>query len=238
MAGKIVLCMQYWDSDRDQALKVARFIADIQPGHTRNVDFMFAARFDSTLCPDTIRHVSRKFNVWTHRTMRKEIGWPAGPNGMVADIFQSALMRYRSGAWKDVKAVWLLEADALPLKADWLERIEREWDEAGKLVMGAWSPEWSPVGHINGNLLFSPTLAEVVKGLEGSPPHKPWDTHHAQKLARHWHKSEQMGNLYRATGVKPKDLPETWAFVHGIKDDSGYHIARKRIFPDSRKKSA
>ena len=231
---KIVLCMQYWDGDREMALRTARFIADIQQGHSDKVDFMFAFRPDSSLCPDTVRHVSRKFNVWTRKTSRKETGWPAGPNGMVADLFLDALTRYRSGVWKDVKAVWLLEADCLPLTADWLERIEREWDEADKLVMGAWAPEWSPVGHVNGNMLFSPRLAEVVKGLEGCPPHIPWDTHHAPKLARHWHKSSQMVNLYRATNVTEDDLypdgGDRYCFVHGVKDDTGLQVARSKIF--------
>lgn len=237
MAGKIVLCMQYWDGDREQALRVARFMADIQPTHSEKFDFMFAVRPDSSLCPDTIRHVSRKFNVWTRKTSRKEIGWPAGPNGMVSDLFLDALMRYRSGVWKNVKAVWLLESDVVPLTVDWLDRIEREWDAAGKLVMGAWSPEWSHVGHVNGNLLFSPRLAEVVKGLEGCPPHIPWDTFHAPKFARHWHKSSQMGNLYRIQNVTTEQLDPAWCFVHGIKDDSGLKIARQRIFASHGDKS-
>jgi hypothetical protein len=64
--------MQYWDGDRDKALRISRFIADLQDGHSDRFDFMFCPRFDSTLDPYTIRYVSRKFNVWTHISTRKE----------------------------------------------------------------------------------------------------------------------------------------------------------------------
>lgn len=231
--GKIVLCMQYWEGDREQALRTSRFIADLQDGHSDRFDFMFCPRFDSSLDPETIRYVSRKFNVWTHVSTRREVGWPAGCNGIVSDLFMESLKRYRNGTWKNVKAVWLLESDVTPLKKNWLDLIDKEWDQANALVMGAWQPEWSPVGHINGNMLFVPNLAEKIRGLEGCPPHMPWDTFHAQKFSRHWHKSPQMVNFYKRTNVTPNEIyPEgnPFCFVHGIKDSSGIDIARQKIF--------
>jgi hypothetical protein len=235
----IVLCMQYWEGDKQRALSVARMIADLQAEKDDRFQFMFLRRFDATPVDDeTIGYVGRKFDILTHTCRRKEVGWPAGCNGMASDALMLAQEKWNTGEWKRVTGVWLLESDILPLYRNWLYRIEREWKmalEDGKLVMGAWSPHHSPVGHINGNMLFHPSLCDRVKGLEGSAPHIGWDVYHAQRLHRHAWKSNQMLNLYRGTNVTEADIyaPGTrYAFVHGIKDDSGLHIIRRRFFPN------
>jgi hypothetical protein len=235
----IVLCMQYWEGDKQRALSVARMIADLQAEKDDRFQFMFLRRFDATPVDDeTIGYVGRKFDILTHICRRKEVGWPAGCNGMASDALMLAQEKWNTGEWKRVTGVWLLESDILPLYRNWLYRIEREWKTAledGKLVMGAWSPHHSPVGHINGNMLFHPSLCDRVKGLEGSAPHIGWDVYHAQRLHRHAWKSDQMLNLYRGTNVTEADIyaPGTrYAFVHGIKDDSGLHIIRRRFFPN------
>ncbi len=235
----IVLCMQYWEGDKQRALSVARLIADLQAEKDDRFQFMFLRRFDATPVDDeTIGYVGRKFDILTHTCRRKEVGWPAGCNGMASDALMLAQEKWNTGEWKRVTGVWLLESDILPLYRNWLYRIEREWKTAledGKLVMGAWSPHHSPVGHINGNMLFHPSLCDRVKGLEGSAPHIGWDVYHAQRLHRHAWKSNQMLNLYRGTNVTEADIyaPGTrYAFVHGIKDDSGLQIIRRRLFPN------
>jgi hypothetical protein len=231
--------MQYWEGDKQRALSVARMIADLQAEKDDRFQFMFLRRFDATPVDDeTIGYVGRKFDILTHTCRRKEVGWPAGCNGMASDALMLAQERWNTSEWKRVTGVWLLESDILPLYQDWLYRIEREWKmalEDGKLVMGAWSPHHSPVGHINGNMLFHPSLCDRVKGLEGSAPHIGWDVYHAQRLHRHAWKSNQMLNLYRGINVTEADIyaPGTrYAFVHGIKDDSGLQIIRRRLFPN------
>jgi len=232
---KIVICLQYFDGDRGNALRLARLIADIQPAWTADFDFMFVPRFDSTFDRATIQYVSRKFNVWTHLSTRREMGWPAGCNGVVHSVFMDAIQRVKDGRWAGVDGVWFIEADSLPLTKDWLQRIATEWGQAraaGKLVMGAWQSEWSPQGHLNGNMLFVPDLASRVRGLEGCPPHMPWDTFHAPKFAKVWHKSDQMVNFYKRVRVKPEELwgpDKKWVFVHGVKDDTGYELVKERL---------
>jgi hypothetical protein len=236
----IVLCMQYWEGDKQRAQSVARLIADLQPQKDDSFAFMFLRRFDaSPVDEETLGYVGRKFDLYTHTCRRKEVGWPAGCNGMASDAFMLAQEKWNRGEWKRVTGVWLLEADILPLQRNWLYRIEREWKmalEDKKLVMGAWSEHHSPVGHINGNMLFHPSLCDRVPGLEGSAPHIGWDVYHAHRLSRHWWKSNQMLNLYRGENVSTADLyrPGTkYAFVHGIKDDSGLQIIRRRFFENA-----
>lgn len=232
MKGPIVLALQFWSGDKAKAMRLAKLIADIQPASTHSYHFLFVPRFDCDVDRETMEYVAKKFPVTVHKTKRKEIGWPAGPNGMASDLFMESLQRWRTRAWSNVEAVWLLEADAMPLKANWLDLIRAEWETAGKegkIVLGAWQKEWSPVGHVNGNLLFAPNLASRVRGLEGCPPHIPWDTYHAVALSRHWKKSSLMVNFYKRTEVKPEELQPQWCFVHGVKDDSLYDFIRATL---------
>jgi hypothetical protein len=43
-----LICLQYWDGDRDKAMRLARFLADLEPSKREDVDFAFFARADSS----------------------------------------------------------------------------------------------------------------------------------------------------------------------------------------------
>jgi len=233
----MLLVLQYWQGDRDEAMRTARLLADVQREPTKEHYVLFAHRFDAEP-PDveTLAYVKRKFDIFgVHRGRRKEVGWPAGCNGLAHDIMQLAGESRRRGEWKSVDGVWLLEADVLPLHRDWLHLVAQEWHDAsraGKLVLGAWSPDHSPFGHVNGNMVFHPELWSRVRGLEGSAPHIGWDVYHAHRLSPVWQKSRQMINLYRAAEVTEDQLwpaGEPYVFAHGIKDDSGRQLVEKRL---------
>lgn len=218
-------------------MRTARLITDLQPERTKEHYILFAHRFDAEP-PDveTLAYVKQKFDLFgVHKGRRKEIGWPAGCNGLAHDIIQMAGEQRRVGGWKAVDGVWLLEADVLPLHRHWLHLMAQEWRDtraAGKLVLGAWSPDHGEYGHVNGNLIFDPELWNRVRGLEGSAPHIGWDVYHAHRLQRVWQKSRHMVNLYHATGVTSDNLwppGAPYLFVHGIKDDSGYRLVRERL---------
>jgi len=233
----MILALQYWDGDRTAMMDTARLIADVQPERTKRHFVLFVHRFDAAPPdPETLNYVRQKFDLLpTHRSRRKEIGWPAGCNGVAHDVMMLAMEKRRAGEWMHSDAVWLLESDIVPLKRDWLELVDAEWQEAraaGKIVMGAWSPDHSDFGHVNGNLLFHPELCDRVQGMEGSAPHIGWDVYHAHRLVRHWWKSRQMANYYRATNVGPSNLwpeGEPYSFLHGVKDDSAKRLVRERF---------
>lgn len=238
-ARKIVIALQFWEGDRDRAMRLAKLIADIEPGKNNRVEIAFFARFDAKQDDEVIKQVSRKFNVWKMKCRRQAKGWPDGCNAMALDLLQQANQRSKK-EWKNVKAVYLMESDVLPLRTDWLAAIEQEWDEwsaKGKLLGGSWYPYHSPVGHINGNMLVAPNIVAKIKGLEACPPGKAWDTEFAPKFEPFWYKSRLMTNLYdfrreidpeilfsSADGVTPV------AVTHGIKDFSGERLARAKLF--------
>lgn len=237
---KLVVALQFWEGDKDRAMHLARLIADIEPVKNDLVDFAFFARFDATHDEDTIAKVSRKFNVWKMTCERQGTGWPNGCNAMALDLLQQANRR-ANAEWKQVKAVYLIESDVLPMRRDWLKLLSQEWDEGaakGKLLLGSWHPFHSSVGHLNGNMLVDPQIVSKIKGLEACRPGQAWDTEFALKFEPHWTKSRQMANHYNfQRSISPEvlfssvDGKTPVAVVHGIKDASGERQVRPLLFP-------
>ena len=238
---KIVIVLQFWEGDKAKAMRLARLIADIEPAKNNHVDFAFAARFDTHPDLETVKYVSRKFNVWKMKGNRRGTGWPHGCNELALDMLQQAVTYKRQKFWNNHKAAYLIESDIMPMRRDWLSAISDEWDEAqskGKLVMGSWCPFHSTVGHINGNLLFDLDLVLKVKGLEGCPARAGWDCYFAHKFYPVWHRSRIMANHYDTRFNIPAEVLFSKvdgltpvAVVHGVKDDSAERQVRPLLFP-------
>lgn len=158
--------------------------------------------------------------------------YPKAPN-------DTALSILRSG-WKDYKAVLLIEPDCCPLTPDWLDDLSAEWDKAanaGYLVMGSWHPvnaDHPTLGHLNGNLMFSPDLAKRIT-IPDVPDDKPWDTYLAATFAPHWCRTGLIKNLNRHKTASTRQLtvPECGTrspvLVHGVKDSSAWDFAASKL---------
>lgn len=238
---KIILALQFWEGDKERAMHLARLIADIEPVKNTAVDFAFVARFDTAPDPETVQQVSRKFDVWTITGTRQGTGWPHGCNELALDLFQQAGFKSRPrGPWNNHKAIYLLESDNMPMCKNWLQRISDEWDvaqEHGAMVLGAWSPFHSSVGHINGNMLVAPDIAVKIKGLERVPERAGWDAYFAPKFFPVWHKSILICNHYDYRTNIPEEVLFSCvdgvtppACVHGVKDFSAEMQVRPRLF--------
>lgn len=238
--NKIVVALQFWEGDKDKAMSLARLIADIEPAKNEKVEFAFFARFDATHDEETVAYVSRKFNVWKMTCRIPGTGWPDGCNAMAIDLMHQA-NEWSHDRWKQIKAVYLIESDILPMRRDWLARLTAEWDVTsaqGKLLMGSFYPFHSPVGHINGNMFIDPQIVSRIKGLQACPPGRAWDTEFAVKFSPHWYKSVQMTNHYDFKRNIPGDVlfstvdgKTPVCVVHGVKDGSGLRQVRHILFP-------
>lgn len=236
----IIIALQYWKGDYQQAMRLARRLADIEATPRNDVAIEFVARFDAPeVCRDTLAHVKKRFPASVYRCKRRGQGHPGGPNDMVHELFGEYYRRWLRvpGFKAAVSGVFLYEADNVPTHPSWLNELIVQWQTAradGKLIMGSWQDTGGPYGHINGNMFFVPDLFRHVKGLEGCPSQVAWDLFHAQKFAPLWHKCPRMANLYRATKV-----PKSWVYdragvprfanVHGVKDDSVWEMALKNF---------
>lgn len=234
----LILAIQWWEQDYQAAMRLARRVADLEPAFRSDVEVWLVPRFDAP-DPDeaTVRHIEGKFEVQAYRTRRRGKGFPSGPNDMVHDLWTEVHRRclQERGFKEKVDGVLLWEADDVPVCKDWLDRILAEWKTAraaGKLILGCYMAE--PAPHINGNMVFHPSLYSAVRGLEGCPTFTAWDVFHAPKFLPVAQHSREIANFYHAVAVPPgrvwdKKGNAKFAFVHGVKDSSVFDEALKRV---------
>jgi hypothetical protein len=129
---KILLVLMFWEGDKAQAMKLARLLADLEPGHSNEADFLFVNRFDCSHDEPTIRFVSRKFNVFKHTSQRRGTGWPHGCNAIFFGSLEWIYRKMEAAQVPHYKAVVFLGADGAPLRRDWISIFVREWKKANE----------------------------------------------------------------------------------------------------------
>ncbi len=232
---KFLLCLQFHEADKATAMRLARFIADLEPMMREDVEFVFVARFDCAHDYETIDYVAQKFKVNWIATYPKWTGWPAGPNGMAKDT-----LGWIADHRKDSPGALMIEPDCVPVKLDWLDRIISEWNlyQGEVAQMGAWRPSGGEHGHVNGNCVIHPHWAGSMSAA--ITEHLAWDCEIAPWVRHRWRKVALIRNCFESKNATAKDL--FWApigelapaLVHGFKDDSAYNLARKNLLePDT-----
>ncbi len=172
----MILALQFWADDRDQAMRLARLIADLEPIPRNDVYFLFSARFDCKHDEETIQYVSKKFKILRHTTKRKATGWPNGPNQQMACTYEFCVEQRKRNRIVGSDYVMLLESDAVPLRADWIDLLKAEFLGCGKKVLGAWLKFGDAnCEHINGNCILSLDLWKKFPAIMHPPSRGGWD---------------------------------------------------------------
>lgn len=233
-----VLALQYWAGDRDDALKLARFISDLQGKPCPQVDFAFIVR-DDAQPPDevTIKKVARYFNVEVVRSPHHGTGHPDGCWVLWFAAVEWLLKRQEAGG-PPIKWALTFESDCTPATKDWLDKLDAGWDARANdaKIVGH-----SPGGkcHINGNLMVSGDrtfLEWLVRGVtvRGVPSMRSWDIYLFPSFIR-WGCSEAlfMRSTYRmsgaSTGFYKRLVEDGVVFHHGCKDDSLLRLVRRDL---------
>lgn len=236
---RILLCLQFYSGDKKQAMELAKFISDLQPGKCENADFLFVSRFDCTHDEAVIREVSKKFRVFHYISKRRGTGWPIGPNELWFGTMEWVFHMMQAKKVPQYKMVFTFESDCVPLSANWVSECSRAWDrECAKhetFVFGALLqyPGW----HINGNAMFSGNpafLHWLVKQVGGVQPNGGWDYILYADFKR-WGARDfpQLKSYWNC-----KHLPESACeaeiakgtiFLHGVKDRSLLDFARRKL---------
>lgn len=235
---KLLLNLQFYTGDRDDAFKLAAFIANIEPRHRRDVDFMFSARFDTLHNPRIIELVSRKFDVRTFTSTNHAVGHPYGPNRL---WFDSMIHLYDTRDQQTYDAVLCFEADACPLRADWIDKLIEAWDSRppSARVIGHLLPP-PPTRHINGNCLVSGAEENLgwIRRIGGCSPAHGWDTALARRFeARGWADTPTIRSHWRLPTLENayflKLCEEGCVLFHGCKDDSAKRLSSAAIFAEA-----
>lgn len=237
----ILLALQYCHKDADAAFSLARLIVDLQPEYDVNTEFvLFHSRKQ-----DEPNHNSRaaavsqilatKFKTIVMRCERFAEGYPDGSNDMWHDLIQRVYLMKREG---NIKAECFLsfEADCIPTRPTWIEELADEWTLArdnGKSVIGACHDD-----HVNGNLVADVNLCQMNANLIGSAASAPWDMYHGKYLLSIAQPTGLIVNDYRKPTITEDEVfsPRKFgkskvapAMIHGVRDDSGLKLVRKKF---------
>jgi hypothetical protein len=157
MNRKMLVVLSYWESDRQHAGDLARYLVDLEPAHSKSADFLVVNRFDCKRDPQIVTALSRKFNVFQHTSQRRETGWPQGCNGLFFGSMEWVWSMKQARRLADYKCIFNCESDGAPLVPDWIDRLRAEWDvvnKNGPVVLAGPLVE-HPREHINANALLS-----------------------------------------------------------------------------------
>lgn len=220
---KIIL--QFWAGDRDAALRLARFIAEVEPEFNPHVDFVFCSRYDAEP-PDkaTVDAVARRFNVQTVRASRLATGHPFGCWVLWFSAIEWMLTQ------SPMKWAMTIESDCVPLTRDWLDQLDAEWDRQPVEFRLLGCNAEGGVSHINGNMLISGEhdfLKWVVTevGLGGCPRQEGWDTWLFPRFLKWGCRTTPLMQTNWQTRTVPAGFYESIrrsgrVFHHGVKDVS------------------
>jgi len=232
--SKILLALQFYPGDQEQAMDLARLIADLEPRHSERADLMLSGRFDVQHDRDAIAYVSRSFNTIPFVSRRNGIGWPHGCNELWFDTVEFCRENIEAKKWPEYKAILTFEADCVPLRKDWIERLHQAWDARRSSEICAGALLQAPGEHMNGNMLVSAAVQDLhfFRKIGGAPPAAGWDFAIAGKLKnRGW---LPIGDIVSYWGMRtcPNDVFEELrrrdvALLHGCKDSSGIALARR-----------
>jgi hypothetical protein len=241
-SNKILLALQFWEGDRAAAMKLAQFLANIEPKHSDLADFILVRRFDC-LEPKEYRELipalSRKFNVFSYRSPRRLKGWPSGCNGVFCSSLEWARSMIEARRTPQYKAIFTFEADGAPLFPDWISRMSAQWDAVNKKqpVHQAGPLVKDPAPHVNGNCLMSgnvPFLKWLVPAVDTLGIYAGWDFALRDKFKEWgWANIHQMRSYYAIPTVSEslysQMVEEQLIWVHGPKDDSMIRQGRERL---------
>jgi len=235
---KILLALQFWEGDKDGAYRLAKLLADIEPGHNSQAEFLFVHRFDCKFDQNIRHYVSRKFNTHVHHCKRRGVGWPQGCNELWLGTMEWIYHNLQKPDWgSPYKAVFTLEGDGAPLCSNWISRLSTKWDEIQPAYVAGHYIADHPRPHINGNALFSchpaflkwlATRIHTVNASAGwdyylTPLFKQWGQADIPEIRSYW-SSQTMSDEWFAN-----ELRNDVVWVHGVKDDSLHRQVSKLL---------
>lgn len=241
-SDKLLISLPFWEGDKKQAMKLARLLADLEDTHSSKADLLLVARFDCKHDTETIKHVSRKFNVYEYTSKDRRVGWPQACNGIFFSALEWAYFKMEAGQIPHYRGLLNIAPDGGPLQKDWLAYFHGASEEKEIYVSGALLKDPDTIrnhDHINGDCCLLSTklsfLKWFVKTSRSSSFHGGWDWFLANPF-RNWGWKNLSG--VKSVWRKPEPFSEKdWdreacdgvVWYHGVKDDSLINLGRKKL---------
>jgi len=229
----LAIALQFYPGDQVEALRLACFLADLEPEYRDDVLLIFAERFDvqqSAELSEAIRHCAQKFPVTQLRSARRETGHPDGCFGLFAGIADLCYRNYcHIWPWANV---FFCEADGVPLRWDWIDVLKRAHAAnlaQGKRITGAFMAAHG--GHINGTHVEHCSFWGANPEMHICRRGCAWDLFHARSMLPELGPAPGISNLYGAQAISPSVFRTLanecgHAWLSSVKDDSAWKCAQ------------
>jgi hypothetical protein len=231
----IVIAVQFYADDQTRAFRLARLLAAIEPRFRDDVTFCFARRFDVEMSAElwaASLEVGKKFKVMHVRSKREGVGHPAGSFGIWAGTLDALAEGWASGSLR-AHSAFMIEADGVPLRADWIDIIieeHRKTIAAGKRITGAEMIEGTP--HANGGLAMAFSCWLDRPSLHRCPEAQAFDLFNAPVILSETRFTGRLRNIYGGGDYSDKTLRalrRECAWLLSSKDDSALEFAERTL---------
>lgn len=236
----LAIVLQFWAGDQARALRLARFLADLEPELRTDIVFVFARRYDvpgpeaNPALRKADEYCKRKFPTSHLRSERVAVGHPDGAFGLWAGSTETMYQRYLLGGWPS--NVMYLEAEGVPLRWDWIDSIKRTHYEnllARKRVTGArMEGGRGYCAHVNGSMVMHLSCWGDKHDLHECPKGQAWDVVHGVSLLQERGERPGIVNLYGAHKLSMsvyKTLGHDYAWLASVKDESAWRCAQSLL---------
>lgn len=235
---KLLLVIQFYEGDRDDAEQLALLIADLERTRNHQADIMLMRRADSRVLNPTVKaKLEQKFDVVHQHTCRRTDAksYPMACNQMWSDLV-TLLPRTMPYA-TDYYAFINLETDAVPTRPGWIGELITEWEAAklaGKAAIGHIHND--PVPHLNGLAVYSVDLFQRVGGnrLMGANAQTCYDIYFSKMILPLAQETPLIFFSYRQPTITPDELFAARkggiapCLYHGVKDGTARAAVRAR----------
>jgi hypothetical protein len=224
--SSIIVVFPVCQMDHDLALHHANWLLSMNRQWNHDAVISFDRSLSTPLNLQTLLRRCFRSVTFCEYPSPKHKSWPQAPNWAMQHT-----ARYMARFGKP----WLwLEADAVVLKNDWLDQLQREYDRAGQPFMGPIVPN---MGHCNGVAVYPANFAQISPRAMTCID-RAWDYEMKPDMIHKCHDSSRLtqhlwgivnGQPHPNSGPAPMGLTRTQAkawidpsavLVHRIKDDS------------------
>lgn len=235
---KLLIVIQYYGGDQNEAEELGSLIADLERIRNHDADILIFARFDAPeFSRDVLRKLESKFDkVGFFRSRRKDATrYPFAPNQMFGDL---VTLLGQVPPWRtDYYAFLNLETDCVPVHPGWITELANEYKIAnahGFFAVGHIHD--NPTRHLNGVAVYATDIWGRVGGgrLTGADAQIPYDIYHANDLAQYAVDTPYITFYYQRPTITADELFKAHkhgvepALYHGVKDGSARAAVRHK----------
>lgn len=147
----------FCERDKEQATRVLNWQAELAPHQPNDLHLLTD---EGVECSELVRIAQSSWQkVHLHRIAPVTGKWPQGPNHAFVETCK---------IMAQFKKPWLLwEADAIPARRDWLQRLEQEYAEAKRPFAGPWMDHFDLVN--GGGTIYPPDVLSWIPNFLKKP---------------------------------------------------------------------